>query len=146
MNALQDLKFTNITPPAAIVDNSAFATAIFDSKGIESVVFLVTLGATDIAATALKLTESDDSGMSGAVDVSGADFSVSPLTLPSATDDNGFYAIYVKCGGNRKRYFDLSFTAGNGTAGTFATVTAIAIPAIRPDTPTERGLVQQAIV
>ena len=42
------------------------------------------LGALDIAIAAMKLTESNDSGMSGAVDISGADFSVSPLTLPSA--------------------------------------------------------------
>jgi hypothetical protein len=52
--------------------------------------------------------------MSGAADISGADFSVSPATLPSATDDNHFYGIHVKLGGARKRYMDLSFTAGDG--------------------------------
>lgn len=143
---LQQLKFTNTTPPAAIVDNAAFPTAIYDTKGIEEMAFVVALGASDIAAAALKVQESDDSGMSGAVDISGADFSVSPLTLPSATDDNLLFAVFVKCGRNRKRYLDLSFTAGNGAAGTFGTVLAVGVPLVRPDTAAERGLSQQALV
>lgn len=143
-NILQELKFTQITPPAAIVDNAAFTTATYDTKGLESCMFLVCFGAMDIAVAALKLQESDNSGMSGATDISGADFSVSPLTLPSDTADNTILAIYVKCGANRKRYFDLSFTGGNGAAGTYATVLAIGVPQIRPDTAAERGLAQQA--
>jgi hypothetical protein len=86
---------------------------------------VVVIGALDIAIAALKLTESDDSGMSGAVDVSGADFSVSPATLPSATADNTNIQIHVKLGGQRKRYLDLSLTGGDGAAGSYVTVFAI---------------------
>lgn len=146
MNHLQNLKFTAVTPPGAIVDDAAFTTTTYDSKGVDEFAFIIHLGATDIAVAALKLTESDDSGMSGATDVSGADFSVSPLTLPSATDDNKFFAVFVKAGRNRKRYFDLTFTAGNGSTGTYATVFVVAVPSIRPDTAAERGLSQQALV
>lgn len=147
MFALQNCKFVNVTPPAAIVDNAPFTTAAVDTKGWKEVVFLVTLGALDIALAAFKLQESDDSGMSGAVDVAGADFSVSPLTLPADTADNNLYAIFVNMTNGRKRYLDLSLTGGNGTNGTFATV--LAILGRGEDVPynaTTRGLAQQAIV
>lgn len=143
---LQNCKFVNVTPPAAIVDNAAFTTAIVDTRGFREVLFLVTLGALDIAVAAMKLQESDDSGMSGAVDIAGADFSVLPLTLPSATDDNKLYGIFVDMRG-RKRYLDLSLTGGDGATGTFATVLAVLSRAEEtPNTAAERGLAQQAIV
>lgn len=147
MHNLQALKFVNVTPPAAIVDNAAFTTATLDTKGVRAICWLVTLGALDIAVAAMKLRESDDSGMSGAADISGADFSVSPLTLPAATDDNKLYAIYVTMSGARKRYQDLSLTGGDGSTGSYATVLAI-LDRMEdvPHTATERGLGQQAIV
>lgn len=125
MQKLQQLKVVAITPPGAINDNTAYTTATLDTIGWDEALLVVQFGAMDIAVATLKLTESDDSGMSGAVDVSGGDFSVSPATLPSATDDNHFYGIHVKLGGVRKRYLDLSFTAGDGSSGTYASVTAI---------------------
>lgn len=145
MFALQNCKFVNVTPPAAIVDNAAFTTASVDCRGWKEVVFLVTLGALDIALAAFKLRESDDD--SSYSDVSGADFSVSPLTLPAATDDNKLYAVFVNMANGRKRYLDLSLTGGDGAAGTYATV--LAILSRGEDVPynaTTRGLAQQAIV
>ena len=143
MKDLETCKFVNVTPPAAINDNTAYTTAAVDTLGFKAVMFLVILGAMDIAVAVLKLTESDDSGMSGAVDVTGADFSVSPATLPSATADNTIVAISVKLTGKRKRYLDLSFTAGDGSAGTYANVLAIlAEPECSPTTAAERGFGQ----
>lgn len=146
MNHLQNCKFVNVTPPAAIVDDAAFTTASVDSRGWDECAFLVSLGALDIALAAFKLRESDDD--STYADVSGADFSVAATgTLPAATDDNKLYAIFVRCGGSRKRYFDLSLTGGNGAAGTYATVLAILSKGETvPDSATERGLAQQALV
>ncbi|HEY8562799.1 MAG TPA: hypothetical protein VIL74_20645 [Pyrinomonadaceae bacterium] len=144
MNNLQNLKFVNVTPPAAIVDNAAVTTGAVDVKGWSKACFVVQLGALDIAITAMKLRESDDN--SSYSDISGADFSVSPLTLPSATDDNKLFAIFVDLRG-RKRYLDLSLTCGDGAAGTFVSVMAILDGgAEHPNTATERGLSQQAIV
>lgn len=146
MNNLQNLKFQNVTPPQAIIDNAAVTTGAVDTKGWSKLLFIVQYGAMDIATTILKLTESDASNMSGAVDVSGADFSVSPLTLPGATDDNHLFGIFVELRG-RKRYQDLSLTVGDGAAGTFVSVLAILDSGVEhPDTAAERGLTQQAIV
>ena len=144
MNDLQNLKAINVTPPAAIVDNAAFTTASVDTKDVESALFVASFGAMDIAATVFKLRESDDD--SSYADVSGADFSVSPLTLPSATSDNTIFGVYVKCGGARKRYLDLSVTGGDGTAGTYLSVLCLLLPKVSPTTASGRGLAQQAIV
>lgn len=147
MNPSQNRKYLLITPPAAIVDNAAFTTAVIDTKGFRRLSVLVTLGALDIAIAAFKLQESDLANMSGATDVPGADFSVSPLTLPSATDDNKMYLIDLALRGGRKRYMDLSLTGGDGTTGSFAVVHAILEDAEEtPNTAAERGVAQQAIV
>lgn len=145
MNQFQANKYVNVTPPAAIVDNAAFTTAAVDTKGYDEVAFLVALGALDIALTAFKVQESDASG-SGYADVSGADFSVSPLTLPAATDDNKLYLVTVNMVG-RKRYLDLSLTGGDGAAGTYACVIAMLGRGQQiPATASARGLGQQAFV
>lgn len=144
MHHLQSCKFVNVTPPVAINDNTAYTTATVDTLGFREATFLISFGVMDIAVAALKLTESDSSNMSGAVDVAGADFSVAPLTLPSATDDGTQSAIFVNLQG-RKRYLDLSFTAGDGSAGTYAVVTCILSRAEQmPSTAALRGLSQQA--
>jgi hypothetical protein len=146
MQDMQKVKTVGITPPAAIIDNAAAVTATIDTKGFSKARFMVYLGALDIAMTAFKLQHSDDSGMSGAADISGADFSVSPLTLPSASDDNHFFAIYVDLRG-KKRYMDLSLTLGDGAAGSFITSWVDLYGAAEaPDTAAERGLTQQALV
>lgn len=139
------LKYVPVTNPAAIVDNAAFPTAALDTSGWDFVTFLVHLGATDIAIAAFKLQESNDSGMSGAVDVDGADYTTDG-TVPSATDDNKLFAIHVNCKG-RKRYLDLVLTAGDGSAGTFASVIAIlSQPKIAPSTAAGRGLAAELLV
>lgn len=143
MQILQRLQFFQVTAPVAINDNTAYTTNTVDTLGFDEVIFEISFGAMDIAVAALKLTESDASNMSPAVDITGADFSVAPATLPSASDDNHFYGIHVKCGGERKRYFDLSFTAGDGSAGTYAVVNAILSRGeTEPNSAANRGFTQ----
>lgn len=134
-------KVIGVTPPAAIVDNAAVTTASVDCSEAGWVTFLVYMGATDIAVAAMKLRESDDD--STFTDVPGADFSVSPATLPAATDDNKIYAVQVNMLG-RKRYLDLTLTGGDGSAGAYFVVLAIlSRMAITPSTATDRGLAQE---
>ena len=129
MNPIQNLKFVSVTPPAAIIDNASATTAYVDTAGWDHALFVIYFGAMDIAATAMKLQECDTSGGSYA-DITGTVFGTSTntdgstSTLPSATDDNKFFAISVNTAG-RKRYLDLVLTLGDGAAGTYVTVFCI---------------------
>jgi hypothetical protein len=105
------------------------------------------LGATDIAMAALKLQESDASG-SGMADITGAVFGTSTntdgdtSTLPSATDDGLIFAIEVDLRG-RKRYLDLTATAGDGDAGTYGVAWCVLTRAKQgPITAAKRGCSQ----
>lgn len=136
-------KLVVLTPPAAIVDNAAVTTATLDASDAGFVTIEVIFGATDIAVSAMKLRESDDSGMSGAADVPGADFSVLPATLPDADADNLAFAIQVNMLG-RKRYLDLSLTVGDGSAGTYVVVLArLSRMQTTPSTASGRGYSQE---
>ena len=125
----QNAKVVNVTPAAAIKDNAAFTTNEIDTAGFDYCTIYVALGATDIAMAALKVQESDTSG-SGFADVSGLDADGdtntdgSAATLPTATDDDGVFIFQIDLRG-RKRYLDLSATAGNGTNGTFMSAIAL---------------------
>lgn len=112
-----------ITPPAAISDNATLSTTEIDTAGYNYITIVVGIGATDIAMTALKVTESDTAG-SGHADITGADFTVSPATVPSATDDNKFFVVNIDLRNGRKRYIDVTATTGNGTAGTYICIWA----------------------
>lgn len=132
-------KVVAITPPGAIVDNASITTTAIDTKGFRHLQILVLLGATDIAMAVLKAQESDDAGMAGAADISGA-VGGTDFTLPSATADNTFGAININLRGNRKRYIDLVATAGDGAAGTYFTAIAIlSNPEEWPNSAAERG-------
>lgn len=147
MNYLQNCKVVNVTPPAAIVNNAAFSTTTIDTKGYDAVAIYFALGATDVAMAALKVQESDDSGMSGAADITGLVYgtSTNPDTettsaLPTGTDDNKVFGFFVDLKG-RKRYLDVSATAGNGSTGTFGSCIAVLYKAEQvPTTATGRGL------
>lgn len=131
MHAQQMDKFTSITPPAVIVDNASYTTATVDTLGYDYCRIFAYLGATDIAMVDLKVQESDDSGMSGAADVTGLVYGTSTniagstSSLPSATDDNKCFVFEIDLRGGRKRYLDLVATAGNGAAGTYLTAFAL---------------------
>lgn len=142
--AVQNTKYINVTPPAAIVDNAAFTTTEVDTLGFDYATFVVSLGATDIAMAALKVQESDTSG-SGFADISGldtdgdTDTDGNTSTLPTATDDNDIFVFEVDLRG-RKRYLDISATAGDGTNGTYASILCILSRAEEtPVTATQRG-------
>ena len=141
----QSDKFVSVTPPGAIYDNASLTTSTIDTKGYSYLRVYVYLGDTDIAMATLKLQESDDSGMSGAADITGTvvgtDSNVAGSTsaLPSANDDNKCWLFEISLLG-RKRYIDLVATAGNGTNGTYATAWAVLSGAAdAPVSASERG-------
>lgn len=135
-------KVVAVTNPVAINDNTAYTTNEVDTLGFRFVSFYIMFGAMDIAVAVLKLNEGDVSGSANTL-VPGTDFSVSPATLPSATDDNHIFAIHVDMKG-RKRFLDLQFTAGDGAAGTFACAWAVLSRAeAAPASAAARGLTQE---
>jgi hypothetical protein len=141
----QKHKIVNLTPPAAIVNNATVTVAALDTLGFAYSDLVVALGATDIPLSVLKLTESDDNITY--TDVPGSDFSVAPATLPSATDDNNFFAWHVQMTGSRKRYLKPAITVGNGATGAFVCVLGILSRAQQaPSTAAGRGYAQELFV
>jgi len=117
-------KWLQVIAPVAIKDNTSWTTTEIDTLGFDYAEIIVNIGATDIAMAALKVQESETSG-SGFADVTGlimgtsADIDGTTSALPSATDDNTLVIFQIDLR-NRMRYLDLVATAGNGTAGTYA--------------------------
>ena len=151
MNQAQNLKVVNYCPPTAIKDNASFTTNAIDTAGFGKLAIYFTLGATDIAMTALKVQESNDSGMSGAEDITGLVYgtSANPETgttsaLPTADDDNKVFAFFINLSG-RKRYIDVVATAGDGSAGTFGSGVAFLYDGDGINTAAERGLAANLI-
>lgn len=128
MNMSQHARYVACIPPAAILDDGSAATVEIDTIGADYLEVVVTLGATDIAMTALKLQHSDTTG-TGFADVTGATFDGGlntegvALSLPSATDDNQVCVFRVDLLG-KKRFFEIVATNGDGTAGGFISAVA----------------------
>lgn len=145
MNALQQTKWLNLCPPAAIVDNSSLAVTEIDTVGWDYLQVVVFLGATDIAMSALAVTESDTTGtghanVTGLIYGTSTDIDGSTSSLPAATSDNGIFMFEIDLRG-RKRYLDLTATIGDGTAGGYATVVGVLSRGENPPvTKTGRGL------
>lgn len=118
MNQLQNCKHDYLVLPQAIKNNGSWTSNYADGKGFSWAHILIRVGATDIALSALKLQHSDTSDGNGLTDIAGCDFSVSPATLPSATDDNHAFLVDVDLRG-KKRYLYLVATEGNGSTGGF---------------------------
>lgn len=145
MNHLQATKIVNVIPPVARVDNASWTTTEIDTKGYDYATIVINLGATDVTLAALKVQESDTSG-SGFADVTGLIYGTSTgingttaaLAGTGADDDVYLFEIDLR---NRKRYLDVVATAGNGTAGTFASgVCLLSRAKNHPQTATERGV------
>lgn len=144
MIPMQNVKFVSVTPPVAIVDDASWTTTEIDTLGWDYCTICVYLGATDIAVAALTLTESETAG-SGHANVTAGIWGTannhagSSSTLPSATDDNKMFLYEIDLR-DRMRYLDLTFTAGDGSAGTFAVAIAVLSRGnMGPTTVAERG-------
>lgn len=142
----QAVKQFIVISPAAINDNAAFTTNEIDTIGYDYCDIYMMFGAMDIAMAVMKLQESDTTG-TGFTDITGGDFSVLPATLPSATADNTIFCVHVNLNGKRKRFLDLSATAGDGAAGTYAAAWAVLSRAeALPNSASTRGLNQELYV
>jgi hypothetical protein len=114
-------KSINVAPPGALVNGASVTCTAVDRSGFDYAFFRVVLGSTDAALTALKLQESDDN--SSWSDIAGLDYSVSPATLPTASDDNHIFGFDVDLRG-RKRYLKPVITVASGSNGAYMAVVA----------------------
>ena len=120
----QTPKYAIVVMPTAIYDDAAATTVAVDTKDYDFARVGMMIGVTDIAMAVLTLQQSAESG-ANYTDITGANFAAggtdiegSTLALPSSTADNTFIVVEVDLRG-KKRYLDLSATAGNGSAGTY---------------------------
>ena len=124
-----DQKVGFVTPPGALLDNTAVTTTAIDTKGWERLDVLVLIGAIDADMTLLELKESDDDGSADAYavvpgSVFGTDEQPDGTTsaLPTAAGaDNKIFHFGVNLVG-RDRYIDVFATAGDGAAGAYITI------------------------
>lgn len=124
MKHVMTSKVVAVISPRAILNNGSYTTIEIDTLSFRQMTLIVQLGATDIAATVLKLQESDVTA-SGQTDVTALIFGGTGLdALPTATDDNNLFAFHVDLK-NRKRFLTLVFTWGNGSTGGFASAVAV---------------------
>lgn len=144
---IQGMKVVNVTPPAAIVDDGSFATTEVDTLGFDYATYIISLGATDVAMAALAVTEADVSATNHA-NITGAVFGTATTVdgttsaLPANTSGNTVHLVEIDLRG-RKRYLDLTATAGNGSTGTFLAATCILSSGEeQKDTATFRGAAQ----
>lgn len=150
MHGSQNTKFVSVTPPAAIVDNAAYTCNVIDTLGYDYCEIFCYFGATDIAMAALKVQESDvaasATALTNGADVTGlvfgtsTDIAGSVSALPSSTADNTCVKFEIDCRGQRKRYLLPVATAGDGSQGTYLTISALLSRAeIAPVTASARG-------
>jgi hypothetical protein len=143
MIQLTQSKKVQLAWPAVRVNNATVTCVAADRAGFDYAVIRVTLGATDIGLTALKLQESDDN--STFTDVPGTDFSVSPLSLPTSSNGDTLWEFQIDLRG-RKRYLKPLVTVGSGTSGAFVSASAELFRAEQtPITATAQGLAGMAV-
>lgn len=141
LNAFAGMQFASVTPPGAILDDTSPTTVAVDTAGCDWVHFVVYIGATDIAMAAFSVSESDTltdaNTLSSGSAVTDANFTSG---LPSANSDNTCWIISIPITGSRKRYLDVTLTAGNGSLGSYITCLAFKQPKILTDTKAARNL------
>lgn len=136
-------KYAIAIAPAAIVDNASATALAVDTEGYDYAEMQLAIGATDIAMTALKVTESDTSDGSY-TDVPGTTFGTAvdindaATELPADDADNTLVVFQVNMLG-RKRFLKLVATAGNGAAGTYLSAICRLTRGDMPSTNAEAG-------
>jgi hypothetical protein len=125
--SLQKARYVNAIRPTAIVNNASCTSQVIDATGFAKATVVVSLGATDIALTALKVQHCDTSGgtyadVTGLVAGTSTDIYGTASALPSATDDNGVYVFEVNV---QKPFLKVVATVGNGSTGAYVSAVAL---------------------
>jgi hypothetical protein len=134
MLGIQNLGFANALLPVTLANASGSGAAV-DTKGYNSVLFVLSAGVTSGSISVFKVQESDTSGGSY-TDITGA-----TTTGPGATGDGGLFAIPVNLRDkNRKRFLKVVVTEDNTGSGIYSTLAILGDPDVQPSTATLKGL------
>ncbi|MCC6679872.1 MAG: hypothetical protein IT445_03120 [Phycisphaeraceae bacterium] len=130
MNILSQIKLFNAIPAGVIKDDAAFVSNVIDKQtvvpqGARGVLFVIALGATDIALASLIVKQSPTADSTTALSATGLLTVKDATTKPTADDDNNIALIYVPMSKWTLRYLQIQATAGNGSAGTYLSAIAI---------------------
>lgn len=123
---LQETKVYNAIPSAS-KDAAAFDANVIDTVEMAYGEFHINVGAIDVAASVLRVMESDT--QSDATTLGGSPTEVvDATTKPGASDDGKVIIIGINFVKNplRKRFIQLQCTAGDGTAGIVLGATFVA--------------------
>ena len=130
MNCL-DFK-RGLSPAAAVTNNTAFVSQIFDTRGSSGAMFAILTGSladTDATFTVLA-EESDDSGMSGQTAVADANLlGTEVLATPLFSSDNKVFKLGFV---DTKRYLRVTITPADNTGDVYIAGVWIGCPLIRP--------------
>ena len=112
-------------------DNTSFTVAELDTKGYDELLLIIAFGNVPADTSAVTLTESDTAGSGHANVTAGvvgtaADIDGTTSVLPTAAAGDGDVIIMQVDLRPRKRYLDMTITAGNGSG----TVTECAVIAV----------------
>jgi hypothetical protein len=143
MRNLQKLKAGLVIPPQIV--KNASVTGKINTQGYASLLLLLSLGATDVNITTLKLEGSDDDATYTAIPraeyglVATATDSATPA-LPVVADANSLFAFDVTLD-TLPKWVRVIVTAPNGTNGALVAVTSLLdrYSGQLPDGVTERG-------
>lgn len=126
------------------VDNAAYTTTEIDTLGFAYCTIIASFGNVPANVAAMTVTESDTAGSGHAAFITvGTTAAIDGDTsaLPTAADGDGKSLVFEVDMKGRKRYLDLTCTAGNGS-GTVTEMSAVAIlhqGDISVETEAERG-------
>lgn len=143
MKPLQDCKLVQINSDMT-VDNAAFTTAEIDTKGYGYATIIASFGNVPANVASMTVTEADVSATNHAAFITvGTTAAIDGATsaLPTASGGDGDIIVFEIDLAGRKRYLDLTCTAGDGS-GTVTEMSAVCILSqakIAPSTESGRG-------
>lgn len=140
----QDFKVVQLIADMT-VDNTAFTTTEIDTKGYAKMAIIASFGNVPATVASMTVTQSDTTGSNHTAYITvgtTTDIAGATTVLPTAADGDGKSLLFHVNLDGKKRYHDLTVTAGNGS-GTVTECSAIAILYNGSDAPvsaTERGV------
>lgn len=130
---LNQIEIKRCISPVSVSDNTAQTGQIIDRANYESLTYVIACGSiADADATfAVTITESDDSGMSGATAVAAADLiGTTALASFQFDSDNKCFKLGYK---GSKRYTQVTITpTNNASAALMSAVAILGFPAAAP--------------